>query len=83
MTCASKLEAASDRAYSNKSRTSDLLDSAFMSSVPPNLFDNNLESPRWSSRQTFADISRPHSRPNQIKMCDASTLIYKTDPERI
>ena len=29
-----------------------------------------------------ADITRSHSRPFPMKMCDVSTLIYDSDPKR-
>ena len=69
MEWASNLQGA--KGLPNVSRTSDLPNRAFMSSAPPNLFDNNLESSRRSSEQT-SDISHFDSRPNQMRMCYAS-----------
>ena len=85
MACASKLQAASGLPDPDKPRTSDPPNSAFMSSAPPNIFDNNWASPKRSSEptRTYADITRPYSRPNQmIRMCDVSTLIYDSDPKQ-
>ena len=74
MECESKLQAAQGLPNLNKSRISDPSNSAFMSSVPPNLFDNHSESPtgRRPSEQTYAKISRY----NQIGMCKASIFLF-------
>ena len=83
MACASKLQVGGSLPNPNKLRTSDTPKSAFMSSASPNnFFDNNWESPSWSSEstRTYANTTRSHTRPNQMRMCDVSTLIMIPAP---
>jgi hypothetical protein len=74
--CASELQEASGLSIPNKPRTSDPPNRAFISSAPPNIFDNDWESPSQPSGRKYTDIARSHARPNQ----DASDLPIPNKP---